>query len=63
MIDEFTGITCILLAASSLFSFMSIRTGDTNTGVRHEKVADVIFVVALFFVFAITSVIAFSILF
>jgi len=62
MIDEFTGVTCILLAASSLFSFMSIRTSEENSGIRHEKIADIIFLVALIFVFGITFMIAFSII-
>ena len=62
-IDEFTGVTCILLAASSLFSFMSIRASKENSGILHEKIADIVFVVALLFVFAITFMIAFSIIF
>lgn len=39
MIDEFTGVTCILLAASSLFSFMSIRNGEEKASIRHERIA------------------------
>jgi cytochrome bd-type quinol oxidase subunit 2 len=63
MIDEFTGVACILLIACSLFSFLSMRTTKDNLIVRYEKLADIIFIVALVFVFAITFMIAFSILF
>ncbi len=63
MIDEFTGIACILLAGSSLFSFLSIRAGKEKFIVHYEKIADNIFIVSLLFVFIITFMIAFSIIF
>jgi hypothetical protein len=63
IIDEVTGIATILLMASSLFSFLSIRAKDGKHEVRLEKIADNIFIVALFFVFAITFLISFSIIF
>lgn len=63
MIDEFTGVTCILLAASSLFSFLSIHSQHEKFSIKAEKIADNIFIVSLFLVFAITFVIAFSIIF
>jgi hypothetical protein len=62
LIDEFTGVACILLAGSSLFSFLSIRARTDILNIRYEKMADNIFVVALFFVFAITFMVAFSII-
>ena len=63
MIDEFTGVACIFLIASSLFSFLSIRTIKEKFSILYEKIADSIFIIALLFVFVITFMIAFSIIF
>ena len=63
MIDEFTGIASILLMASCLLSFLSIRTAKENFISRYEKIADIFFIVALLFIFLITTMIAFSIVF
>ena len=62
-IDEITGIACILLIASCLFSFLSIRTSKESFSVRYEKVADNIFIVALLLVFLVTFMIAFTFIF
>jgi hypothetical protein len=59
-IDEFTGIAAILLMASSLFSFLSIRTERDDLGSQYEKIADIVFLIALSLVFVITFLIAFS---
>jgi hypothetical protein len=63
MIDELTGVACILLVGSSLFSFLSIRTTKEDFIIRYEKIADIIFIVALLLIFLITFMIAFSIAF
>ena len=63
LIDEFTGVACIILGLSSLFSFMSIRSENEKLINRYEKIGDNIFIVALLFVFAITFLIAFSVIF
>ena len=63
IIDELTGVGTIFLIASSIFSFLSIRTAKENLSVRYEKIAENIFIVALIFVFLITFMIAFSIIF
>jgi len=63
IIDELTGIGTIFLIVSSIFSFLSIRTGKENLSIRYEKIAENIFIVALIFVFLITFMIAFSIIF
>jgi hypothetical protein len=63
IIDELTGVACILLAGSSVFSFLSIRTKNEKNNSRFEKIADIIFIVALLFVFGITFLIAFSFIF
>ena len=62
-IDEFTGIACILLITSSLFSFLSMRSTVERLAYYFEEIADKIFIVALLFVFGITFMIAFSIMF
>ena len=63
MIDEFTGIACIFLVGSAMFSFLSIRTTKENFIIRYEKIADIIFICALLLIFLITFMIAFSIVF
>jgi hypothetical protein len=62
-IDELTGVACILLIASCIFSFFSIRTSKETYTVKYERIADNIFIVALFLVFVITFMIAFSFIF
>jgi hypothetical protein len=63
LIDEFTGVACIFLIASSFFSFLSIRSENDNKLVYYEKTADIIFMAALLLVFAITFMVAFSVIF
>ncbi len=63
MIDEITGVACILLMASSLFSFLSIRATNLKLGNQYESIADRVFIVALLLVFVITFMIAFSVIF
>lgn len=60
LIDEFTGTASILLMASSLLSFLSIRTSKENLSQLFEKYADTLFLIALTIVFAITFLISFS---
>jgi len=60
-IDELTGVACILLIASCLFSFLSIRTSREKLDAKYEQIADIIFVAALLLIFAATFMIAFSI--
>ena len=62
LIDEFTGVACIFLAASSLLSFLSIRAKDEKINIRYENTAEIIFISALLFVFAICVMVAFSVI-
>ena len=62
-IDEWTGVACVLLIASSLLSFLSLRSTNDKYSFYFEEIADKIFIAALLFVFAITFMIAFSIVF
>jgi len=63
IIDELTGVACILLMGSTLFSFLSIRSKTDKFIVRYEQTADYIFTGALFLVFVVTFLISFSIIF
>lgn len=63
VIDEVTGVACIFLMASCFFSFLSIRALNESLVVRFEKVAYIIFYLALVLIFAITIMIAFSFIF
>jgi len=63
IIDEITGVACMLLATASVFSFLSIRTTKPQLSFIFEKIADSIFMIALLLVFCITFIIAFSLMF
>jgi hypothetical protein len=63
IIDELTGIATILLMASSFFSFLSIRSQKNNLNNTYERIAEIIFMMALLFLSSITCMIAFSIIF
>ncbi|MDD5456471.1 MAG: hypothetical protein PHV30_05495 [Candidatus Margulisbacteria bacterium] len=62
-LDEITEIVCVLLAAASLLSFLSIRSEKEIIAIKYEKLADNIFIIALSAIFIITFMIAFSIIF
>ncbi|GEP89051.1 hypothetical protein SAMN05660909_04525 [Chitinophaga terrae (ex Kim and Jung 2007)] len=47
LIDDFTGIAAILLMASCLLSFLSMRSRRENFSARLELIADYTFLVAL----------------
>ena len=63
LIDEFTGVACIVLALCSFLSFMSIRSENQKKTNRFEKIADTIFIIGLVCVFFITFAIAFSVIY
>ena len=63
IIDELTGVGTIFLIVSAILSFLSIRSNKENISGRYEKIAENIFIIALVFVFLITFMIAFSIIF
>ncbi len=60
-IDEATGIASLCLAASCIFSFLAIRTGNRILQPRYEKLADYLFLTALIFI--TVSVLFLSIIF
>ncbi|MEZ2442957.1 cytochrome bd-type quinol oxidase subunit 2 [Chitinophaga sp. W3I9] len=47
IIDDCTGIAAILLMASCLLSFLSLKSNEGRTSERLEQVADYTFLVAL----------------
>lgn len=46
-IDEFTSLIALLLAFSCIFSFISIRTNNSDKELRFEKIADYLFIISL----------------
>lgn len=56
VIDELTAIAIVLFMASSILSYLSMRTAK-SIGKAYEKVADVVFLSGLVFLFLITMLI------
>jgi len=59
-IDELTAIAILMFMVSCLLSFLSIRSKNTKS-VRYEKIADLIFLSGLLFLFLISVLIIFNI--
>ncbi len=59
LVDEFTAITTIFFMASSLLSFLSLRT-TKKVGILYERIADAIFLAGLISLFAIMMLITFN---
>ena len=53
LIDEFTTFIALMLTASSIFSFASIKTVDEKNEQKLEKIADYMFVISLIGIFGI----------
>lgn len=47
-LDEFAGIACVFFACSCFFSFLAIRTEKENYEIKYERIADYLFLIALF---------------
>lgn len=60
IIDELTSVAMIMFMMSSVLSFLSMRYSKIK-GDRFEKVADIIFLTGLFFLFVTTMFITFDI--
>ena len=58
IIDELTTVISLLLAASALLSFLSIRTDNDKLEQRLETIADYFFIVALMGIGIIIGLIA-----
>ncbi len=61
IIDELTSVAMILFMISSVLSFLSMRNSKINQD-YFEKIADIIFLTGLFFLFAITMLITFDLI-
>ena len=53
LVDEFTSIVALFLTASSVFSFISIRTENKKKEYRFELIADYLFILSLLGIFGI----------
>ncbi len=60
IIDRFVGISILLFLVASVFSYMSMRS--VKKAVFYEKIADVVFLVGLFFITIISLMITFEVL-
>lgn len=59
-IDEFTGLASVLLIASCILSFLSMKSKDVIQSEKIESVADVIFLLALIFIFITILIVSFN---
>ncbi len=62
IIDEVTGVASILLMASCLFSFLSLRTGQYRMGEKLENLASIVFLLALFCLSGTILLVSFNVL-
>jgi hypothetical protein len=53
LIDEFTPVVALILTVSSVFSFISIRTENSDREFKFEKIADYLFLISLLGIFGI----------
>ena len=61
ILDELTTSAIVMFMASSVLSFLSMRS-KKSPGERYEKIADFVFLAGLFFLFATTILLAFNII-
>ena len=61
LIGEFTATALIMFVSSSVLSFLSIRSKKIKSD-YYEKIASIIFLAGLFFLFAITMLVTFNII-
>jgi len=59
IIDDLTALAIIIFLASSILSFIAIRS---NKNGKYEKIADVVFLSGLFLLFVITMLIIFNVI-
>ncbi|HXS54669.1 MAG TPA: hypothetical protein VN726_01015 [Hanamia sp.] len=61
IIDECTATALLMFMLSSILSFLSIRSKRAKSD-QYEKIADIIFLLGLFFLFATTMLVTFNII-
>ena len=59
IIDELTALAIFMFMVSCILSFLSMRSKKTTSS-RYEKIADLIFLAGLFFLFLTTVLIVFN---
>ena len=62
IIDEFTSIIALMLTVSCLFSFISIKKGETKRAVRLEWIADYLFLASLVGIIVIILLMVFNVI-
>ena len=62
IIDEFTALVAVLLSASSIFSFFSIRTRNPIATQKFETIADFLFMASLMGILLIILFITFKLI-
>jgi hypothetical protein len=61
LIDEFTAAAIIMFMTSSILSYLSMRSSK-DPKPQYEKIADVVFLAGLLFLFITTMLIAFNVI-
>jgi hypothetical protein len=61
IIDECTAVALIMFMTSSVLSFLSIRSKKIKSE-KYENIADIIFLLGLFFLFGTTMLVTFNII-
>lgn len=60
LIDEFTAVAIVMFMASSILSYLSMRSKKTP-GILYEKAADIVFLSGLCFLFVTTMLITLNV--
>jgi hypothetical protein len=61
MIDEFTAVAILMFMTSSTLSYLSMRKMK-QPGIYYEKIADIVFLTGLIFLFLTTMLITFDVI-
>jgi predicted transporter len=61
IIDECTAAALVMFMVSSILSFLSMRSKKAKSD-QYEKIADIIFLLGLFFLFTTTMLVTFNII-
>ena len=59
-VDEYAALAALIFLVSSGSSYLSIRYAQTRTGVRYERIADILFLAGLFSITAIAMLFAYE---
>lgn len=57
-VDELTALTSLVLMVTCILSFLSLCSHNTRRSELYERVADLLFIAALFTIFVVIAVIA-----